>query len=111
MNTTIGAGRNSVRDFAIDFTDKDTYIGGRSFPKGYLAVTVLNYGKETITKLLYAGAVCNQAMADMMRSSFRTDRFDPLADEVFQIQRTLSKLEPFCYLDGALAGLHRPDQE
>lgn len=99
MNTTIGAGRKSVRDFAVDFTDKDTYIGGRAFPKGYFAVAVLNYGKETITKLLYAGAVCNQAIADMMRCTFRTDRFDSLADAVFRIQRTLSKLEPFCYLD------------
>ena len=89
MNTTIGAGRKSVRDFAIDFTDRDTYIGGRSFPKGYFAVAVLNYGKETITKLLYAGAECNQAMADMMRYSFRTDRFDALADAVFTIQHTL----------------------
>ena len=62
MNTTIGAGRKHVRDFAIDFTDKDTYIGGHSFPKGYFAVAVLNYGKEIITKLLYAGAECNQAM-------------------------------------------------
>lgn len=99
MNTTIGAGRKSVRHFAVDFTDQDTYIGGRSFPKGYFAVAVLNYGKETITKLLYAGAVCNQAMADMIRYTFRTDRFDSLADAVFRIQRTLSKLEPFCYLD------------
>ena len=99
MNTTIGAGRNSVRDFAIDFTDKDTHIGGRSFPKGYFTVAVLNYGKETITKLLYAGAKCNQAMADMTRYSFRTDSFDALADAVFTIQHTLSKLEPFCYLD------------
>ena len=49
MNTTIGAGRKHVRDFAIDFTDKDTYIGGRAFPKGYFAVAGLNYGKETIT--------------------------------------------------------------
>ena len=95
MNTTIGTGRNSVRDFAIDFTDKDTYIGGRSFPKGYFSVAVLNYGKEIITKLLYAGAECNQAMADMMRYSFRTDRFDALADAVFTIQHTLSELEPF----------------
>ena len=99
MNTTIGAGRKHVRDFAIDFTDKDTYIGGRSFPKGYFTVAVLNYGKETITKLLYAGAKCNQAMADKMRYSFRTDSFDALADAVFTIQRTLSELEPFCYLD------------
>ena len=99
MNTTIGAGRKHVRDFAIDFTDKDTYIGGRSFPKGYFTVAVLNYGKETITKLLYAGAKCNQAMADMMRYSFRTDSFDALADAVFTIQRTLSELEPFCNLD------------
>ena len=99
MNTTIGAGRKSVRDFAIDFTDRDTYIGGRSFPKGYFTVAILNYGKETNTKLLYAGAVCNQAMADMMRYAFRTDRFDSLTDAVFTIQHTLSKLEPFCYLD------------
>lgn len=99
MNTTIGAGRNSVRDFSIDFTDKDACIGGRAYPKGYFTVAVLNYGKETVTKLLYAGAVCNQAMADMMRYTFRTDRFDALADAVFTIQRTLSKLEPFCYLD------------
>lgn len=99
MNTTIGSGRKSVRDFAIDFTDKDTYIGGHSFPKGYFAVAILNYGKETITKLLYAGAVCNQAMADMMRDTFRTDRFESVANAVFEIQHTLSKLEPFCYLD------------
>ena len=71
MNTTIGAGRKHVRDFAIDFTNRDTYIGGRSFPKGYFTVAVLNYGKETITKLLYAGAVCNQAMADMVRYTLR----------------------------------------
>ena len=96
MNTTIGAGRKSVRDFAIDFTDRGTYIGGHSFPKGYFTVAVLNYGKETITKLLYAGAKCNQAMADKMRYSFRTDSFDALADAVFTIQRTLSELEPFC---------------
>jgi len=83
MNTTIGAGRKHVRDFAIDFTDKDTYIGGHSFPKGYFTVAVLNYGKETITKLLYAGALCNQAMANMTHYSFRTDSFDALADPVF----------------------------
>ena len=99
MNTTIGAGRKHVRDFAIDFTDGDTYIGGHSFPKGYFTVAVLNYGKEIITKLLYAGAVCNQAMADMTHYTFRSDRFDSMANAVFTIQHTLSKLEPFCYLD------------
>lgn len=99
MNTTIGSGKNSVRDFAIDLTDKEIYIGGHSFPKGHFAVAVLNYGKETITKLLYAGAVCNQAMADMMRYTFRTDHFDSVSNAVFEIQRTLSRLEPFCYLD------------
>ena len=30
MNTTIGSGKNSVRDFAIDLTDKEIYIGGHS---------------------------------------------------------------------------------
>ena len=80
MQTVMGAGRKFVRDFAIDFTDKDTYIGGQSFPKGYFTVAVLNYGKETVTKLLYAGAVCHQAMADMMRYNFRTDRVDSLRD-------------------------------
>ena len=99
MQTVMGAGRKFVRDFAIDFTDKDTYIGGQAFPKGYFTVAVLNYGKETVTKLLYAGAVCYQAMGDMLHGAFRMDRFDSLRDAVFEIQSTLAKLEPFRCLD------------
>ena len=99
MQTVMGAGRKFIRDFAIDFTDKDTYIGGQSFPKGYFTVAVLNYGKETVTKLLYAGAVCYQAMGDMLHGTFRMDRFDSLRDAVFEINSTLAKLEPFHCLD------------
>lgn len=99
MQTVMGAGRKFVRDFAIDFTDKDTYIGGQAFPKGYFTVAVLNYGKEIVTKLLYAGAVCYQAMGDILHGASWTDRFDSLRDAVFEIQSTLAKLEPFRYLD------------
>ena len=99
MQTAMGAGRKFVRDFAIDFTDKDTYIGGQAFPKGYFTVAVLNYGKETVTKLLYAGAVCYQTMGDMLHGAFRMDRFDSLRDAVFEINSTLAKLEPFRCLD------------
>ena len=99
MQTVMGAGRKFVRDFAIDFTDKDTYIGGQAFPKGYFTVAVLNYGKETVTKLLYAGAVCYQTMGDILHGTSWTDRFDSPRDAVFEIHSTLVKLEPFRYLD------------
>lgn len=99
MQTVMGAGRKFIRDFAIDFIDKDTYIGGHAFPKGYFTVAVLNYGKETVTKLLYAGAVCYQAMGDMLHGASWTDRFDSLRDAVFEIHSTLVKLEPFRCLD------------
>lgn len=37
METEMGAGINMMVDFAVDFGDTHTYIGGMSYPKGYFA--------------------------------------------------------------------------
>lgn len=99
MESAIGQGKHYFQDFAVDFSSKDTHIGGKVFPKGYLAVAVMNYGKEVTTQLLYAGAACYQAIGSRQADSFSIDQYQEVKQKLYTICDTLSALEPFCYLD------------
>ena len=99
MESAIGQGKHYFQDFAVDFSSHDTHLGGKVFPKGYLAVAVMNYGKEVTTQLLYAGAACYQAIGSIQEDSFSIDQFREIKQKIDTICDTLSALEPFCYLD------------
>lgn len=99
MGTELGAGKNFMRDFAVDFAADDVYIGGKSFPKGYFTVAVLNHGKELRTKLLYKGLPVRDALKQMEDKTFSPEVYDKAVDAVLEIHNCLSAVEPFCYLD------------
>ena len=46
MHTKIGDGSRTVKDFSVDFGDDHIYIGGKAYPKGYFANSILNITKE-----------------------------------------------------------------
>lgn len=99
MGAKIGDGKKYIRDFAVDFTDKETYIGGKSFPKGYFTAALLNYGKDLVTRMLIAGGHCFQALRALELQTFTLEQFDTLVRITMEIHRDLFKCEPFCHLD------------
>lgn len=99
MGAKIGDGKKYIRDFAVDFTDKETYIGGKSFPKGYFTAALLNYGKDLVTRMLIAGGHCFQALRALELQTFTLEQFDTLVRITMDIHRDLFKCEPFCHLD------------
>lgn len=58
---------------------------GKVFPKGCLAVAVMNYGKEVTTQLLYAGAACYQAVGSILADTFSIDQFRKVKQEVYAV--------------------------
>ena len=99
MGAIIGDGKKYIRDFAVDFTDKETYIGGKAFPKGYFTAVSLNYGSELITRMLIAGGHCFQALGALEFQQFTLEQFDAVSKITMEIHRELFSLEPFCHLD------------
>ena len=83
MQSKIGDGKKHMRNFAVDFTKEHTYIGGKPFPKGSFVVAVLNYGKETTTRLVKLGGPCLRAMAAIETQRFTLDEFEPTAQLAF----------------------------
>ena len=65
METNLGAGQNFMRDFTADFAGSEIYMGGKTFPKGYFTVAVLNHGKALRTKLLYLGLPLRDALKQL----------------------------------------------
>ena len=53
MPMELGDGHRYIRDFTADFTDREVYVGGKSFPLGYMSVAVMNYGKEVLEHLVF----------------------------------------------------------
>lgn len=99
MGAIIGDGKKYIRDFAVDFTDKETYIGGKAFLKGYFTAASLNYGSELITRMLIAGGHCFQALGALEFQQFTLEQFDAVSKITMEIHRELFSLEPFCHLD------------
>lgn len=48
--------QESVACFFVDFEDNDIILRGKTYPKGTFTTEMLNTGRDTITKLLSAGA-------------------------------------------------------
>ena len=99
METNLGAGQNFMRDFTADFAGSDVYLGGKTFPKGYFTVAVLNHGKELRTKLLYHGLPLRDALKQMEDRMFTEEVYDKAVDAVWEIKKALSAVEPFCYMN------------
>lgn len=99
METILGAGQNFVWDFTADFAGCEIYMGGKTFPKGYFTVAVLNHGKALRTKLLYLGLPLRDALKQLEDRMFTEEAYDKAVEAVWEIQKELSTVEPFCYLD------------
>lgn len=99
METNLGAGQNFMRDFTADFAESEIYMGGKIFPKGHFTVAVLNHGKELRTKLLCFGLPLRDAFKQLEDRMFTEEVYDKAVAAVWEIQKELSKVEPFCYLD------------
>lgn len=99
MQTKIGTGQTTVIDFAVDFGDTHTYIGGKSYPKGYFANAVLNIGKEEMTQLLVVTAPIFHALQDIVEYGYSVERFERGRTAVLELKELLFRMEPFCLLD------------
>lgn len=99
MESGMGQGNHYFQNFGVDFSSQETHLGGKAFPKGHFAVAVMNYGREVTTRLLYAGAVCYQAMASIQEDRFSVQQCAAVRSAIDEILHTLAGLEPFCYLD------------
>jgi len=99
METNLGAGQNFMRDFTADFAGSEIYMGGKTFPKGHFTVAVLNHGKALRTKLLYLGLPLRDALKQLEDRMFTEEAYDKAVEAVWEIQKALSAVEPFCYLD------------
>ncbi len=97
--TELGNGFSDMREFAIDFADKDIYINGNSFSKGYFTVAVLNYGKDLVTELIVAAQPILCACEDLKLMRLHEERFDQAVRSMQKIYQILSVREPFCYLN------------
>lgn len=99
MQTEMGTGQTTVIDFAVDFGDTHTYIGGKSYPKGYFANAVLNIGKEEMTQLLVVTAPIFHALQDIVEYGYSVERFERGRMAVLELKELLFRMEPFCLLD------------
>lgn len=99
METEMGAGLNMMVDFAVDFGDTHTYIGGKSYPKGYFANAALNIGKEELKRLLIVTAPIFHAWQDVMLYGYSIERFERGRTAVLELKELLFQMEPFCLLD------------
>lgn len=99
METNLGAGQNFMRDFTADFLGSEIHIGGKTVPKGYFTVAVLNHGKELRTKLLYLGLPLRDALKKMRDKIFSEEVFDQAVAALWEIHHLLAAVEPFCSLD------------
>lgn len=92
------AKQNITHEIVADFTNTQTCIGGKSFPKGYFTAAVMNYGKEKITELLYAAAPVMEMLRLLHGAYFEEELYDKAGESVGKIYGILSMEEPFCYL-------------
>ena len=99
MQRDFGDGKKYMRDFSVDFTDTDIYIGGKTFPKGYFTVAVLNYEETMVEDLLYTAQPILKMLSLLQGAFFDPNLFAETGTAVRKISRILSQLEPFCYLD------------
>lgn len=92
------AKQNIAYEIVADFTNTQTCIGGKTFPKGYFTAAVMNYGKEKITELLCAAAPVMEMLRLLHGAYFEEELYDKAGASVGKIYGILSKEEPFCYL-------------
>ena len=99
METEMGAGKNMIVDFSVDFGDTHTYIGGKSYPKGYFANAALNIEKEELKQMLIVTAPIFHAWQDIMLYGYSIERFERSRAAVLELKEMLFQMEPFCLLD------------
>lgn len=99
MAMKLGDGHHYIRDFTADFTDQEVYIGGKSFPLGYMSVAVMNYEKEALESLLRAASAPYQAWQMLMSKKWNLELFDMAVKYLRETHEMLVDLEPFCYFD------------
>ena len=99
MHTKIGNGSRTVKDFAVDFGDDHVYIGGKAYPKGYFANSILNITKEEMTSLLIIASPAFHAWQNILGYGYSDDSFDMAKDSVMKLKTELFQRMPFCLLD------------
>lgn len=104
MAMKLGDGHRYIRDFTADFTDREVYVGGKSFPLGYMSVAVMNYGKEMLEHLLWSIAPAYHAWQMLMEKKWDLELFDTAVTHLRETHETLTQLEPFCYFDNVVEG-------
>lgn len=99
MHTKIGDGSRTVKDFAVDFGDDHVYIGGKAYPKGYFANSILNITKEEMTSLLIIEAPAYHALQNFLGYGYSDESFNMAKDSVMKLKTELFQRMPFCLLD------------
>ena len=99
MHTKISDGSRTVKDFAVDFGDDHIYIGGKAYPKGYFANSILNITKEEMTSLLIIEAPAYHALQNFLGYGYSDESFDMAKDSVMKLKTELFQRMPFCLLD------------
>ena len=99
MQTKIGDGSRTIKDFAVDFGDDHIYIGGKAYPKGYFANSILNITKEEMTSLLIIEAPAYHALQNFLGYGYSDESFDMAKDSVMKLKTELFQRMPFCLLD------------
>lgn len=102
MPMELGDGNRYIRDFTADFTEREVYVGGKTFPLGYMSVAVMNYGKEILEYLLWSIAPAYHAWQMLMARKWDMELFDTAVTYLRETHETLARLEPFCYFDNAV---------
>lgn len=102
MPMELGDGHRYIRDFTADFTDREVYVGGKSFPLGYMSVAVMNYGKEVLEHLLWSVAPAYHAWQMLMAKKWDLELLDTAVSHLRKTHETLTQLEPFCYFDNVV---------
>lgn len=99
MQTKIGDGSRTVKDFAVDFGDNDIFISGKAYPKGYFANSILNITKEEMTSLLTTVAPAYHAWQNILENGYSEVCFDMAKASVMKLKAELFQRMPFCLLD------------
>ena len=91
--------QESVAYFSVDFGDKDIIFRGKTYPKGMFATEMLNTDRDTVTKLLSAGAPIFQIFQDLIGGKFSEESFDESKFAILNLTELLFRQKLFSVLD------------
>ena len=91
--------QESVAYFFVDFGDKDIILRGKTYPKGMFATEMLNTDRDTVTKLLSAGAPIFQIFQDLIGGKFSEESFDESKFAILNLTELLFRQKLFSVLD------------